>query len=257
MDHKKIIIGSVVALVIIGLVTAGVLYKGFGIGDVLVEQVSNQEVVMGDPVDIVMDFYSPWLEAVKSNETDPYTSELISKKILSEGLRNRIMSTKGHADTEIDPVLCQTTKPERVTGRVVSEQENMVRVLVMAKEKELTAQSVFVLKRQNDGWFIDDIVCSLGEFELSREFSFEKEGFLLKSVPPPLNREYWHLVFEENGELGHFVPLFFGAETKCVSTSGEETLCSPDQFVDATRAHIFGQMTESGVEVKRLEFVKE
>jgi hypothetical protein len=255
MNNKKLVVGGLIGLVAVAVI-AGVLYKAFRTQEGEWQVTYNQEVSTAEPVDIAMDFYNPWLEAVKSTSTDPYTLGLAEGKILSEKLRARLVSTKGQAETEIDPVLCQTTTPARVTGRVVSAQENEVRVLVMAKEKELTGQSVFTLKRQGDGWFIDDILCSPGEFDIPREFSFEKEGFLLKSVPPPLDSKLWHIVFEENGELGHAVPLFFGAESKCVSADGNESVCNPDQFAEATGARIYGQMTESGADVTRLEFVQ-
>ena len=255
MKHKKIILGGLVALVLIILIVAGVFFKENRAKQMDLG-LDGQEISTDTPVDIVLDFYNPWLEAVKSTTTDPYKSESVSKKILSDELRMRLMSTEGHPETEIDPVLCQSTIPERVTGRIVSQQEDETRVLVMAKEKELTAQSVFTLKRHNDGWYIDSISCSLGEFELPREFSFEKEGHLLKSVPPPLDPKTWHIVFEENGELGHAVPLFFDAESSCVSTDKNTAVCTPDQFIEATKIHVYGQMTELGAEVKRLEFIE-
>lgn len=255
IENKKVVAGILVGLIVVA-VSAVVLYRGFRTGVPVIQNLDIQEVSTGDPVDIVLDFYNPWLEASRSTSTSPYVSGFASGKLLSSALRTRLMSTEGNADTEIDPVLCQTTTPARVTGRVVSEQEDVIRVLVMAKEKELTGQSVFTLRRQNDGWFIDDIVCSPGEFDLPREFSFDREGYLLKNVPLPLNQNSWHIVFEENGELGHAVPLFFGATSTCMAIDKNESVCSPDQFVEATKIHAYGQMTESGIDVARLEFLE-
>ncbi len=255
MEHKKVVIRSLIVLVGIVLIV-GILYTVFRTGEQIDQNLYNQEVAMTEPIDVVLDFYDPWLEAVQSTSTDPYTSGLAAKKILSEALRTRLMSTAGHADTEIDPVLCQTTTPMQTTGRIVSEQEDTVRVLVMARDKTLTAQSVFTLKRHNNGWFIEDILCSPGEFGLPREFSFESEGHLLKSVPPPFDPQYWHIVFEENGKLGHVAPLFFGTESSCVSIDKTDAVCVPEQFMEATKIHVYGQMTERGVEVTRLEFIE-
>jgi hypothetical protein len=254
-NYKKFVITGLVLLGLIILI-AGILYKGSHTEVQVNQDSTDQEVSTADPVDIVLDFYTPWLDAVKSTSTDPYKSGLAAEKILSKELRTRLMSTEGHTETEIDPVLCQTTTPERVTGRIVSKQENEARVLIMAKEKELTGQSVFNLKRHNDGWFIDSISCSPGEFELPREFSFEKEGYLLKSVPPPFDSKLWHIVFEDDGTLGHVAPLFFSAESVCLTTEKSETPCTPDQFTEAVKIHLYGQMIESGVEVKRLEFLE-
>jgi hypothetical protein len=256
--NKKIIIGGAVALGIVALIAVW-LYVALFVqkGNTTEDKVPfNQEVVVGEPVDIVLDFYNPWLDAVKSPDTDPYTLGFATKGILSEELRARLEASKNRGETEIDPVLCQTTVPERVNGRIVSETADTVRVLVMTKEDHITAQSVFTLLRHNEGWFIKDILCSPGEFDIPREFTFEKEGFLLKSVPPPLNPKYWHLIFEENGEPGHFVPLFFTGESSCTALDGNKAPCDPNQFRDATKAKIFGQMTESGVTVSRLEFLE-
>ncbi len=252
MNQKKIIIGGLVVFGIL-VIIALVLFKGrsgtqTNTGD------KNQVVSMDDPIDIALDFYNPWLDAVKSTSADPYTLELHKNEVLSENLRTQLASTQGHPVTDIDPVLCQTTVPERVTARVVSKNGDEIRILIVSKDKTLTAQSTFILKKLNDGYFINSIECALGEFELPREFTFDKEGFLLKSVPPPLDSKYWHIVFEDNGELGHAVPLFFDADSTCTASDGNSAPCVPDQFTEASKIHVFGQMTELGVEVKKIEF---
>lgn len=255
INHKKIIVGGLGILVVCILIVAGILYqKAYNKKQIENTTSYMQEVSKDNPVDIVLDFYLPWLNAVKSTSTDPYTSGFASEKILSTELSARLMSTKEHAETEADPVLCQTTVPERVSGRIVSTQENETRVLVVAKDTAMTAQSVFTLKRYNDGWFIDNISCTPGEFDTPREFSFEKEGHLLKSVPPPLDPQYWHIVFEDNGVPGHFAPLFFDTTSMCTAIDKTETVCNPDTFVDAEKIHLYGQMTERGVEVKKIQF---
>lgn len=256
MIHKKIITLGLLAVGAVALI-AWVLYSYSSDTEAPITAVTYvQEVSGNEPIDIVLDFYNPWLEAVKSTSTNPYTLGLASEGLLSEELRARIVRSEGRGDTEIDPVLCQTTTPDRITGRIVSAQENEVRVLIMAKEKELTAQSVFTVKRHNNGWFIEDIVCSSGEFDIPREFSFEKEGYLLKNIQPPYNPEYWHLVFAEDGELGHVVPLSFNAESSCIATDTSVSTCVPDQFTEARKVHVYGQMTESGAEVTRLQFIE-
>ena len=255
MIHKKIIAIGLLALGTIALI-AWLFYSYSSDTEQPGTITYTQEVSTNDPTDIVLDFYNPWLEAVRSTSTDPYTAELATAKILSEELRARIVSSAGRGDTEIDPILCQTTTPARVTGRIVSEQENEVRVLIMAKEKELTAQSVFTLKRLDDGWFIADVLCSSGEFDIPREFSFEKEGYLLKNIQPPYNPEYWHLIFEEAGELGHVVPLLFSTESSCIAVDSSTAVCAPDQFTEAKKVHVYGQMTESGALVTRLQFIE-
>lgn len=252
MKQKKYIIGGLVALGVI-VVIAAIFFKVSNPGGVMNVGLIGQETSVADPVDIISDFYAPWLDAVKSTSTDPYTSGLASEKLLSEALRARLIGTEGHPDTEVDPVLCQNTIPERFTARVVSENEEFARVLIMAREKELSAQSVFTLKKSGDGWYIDDITCSSGEFEAPREFSYEKEGFLLKSVPPPYNPDNWHIVFEQDGQLGYVTPLFFDEESMCIYSGASETVCVPGEFTETSKIHVYGQMNELGAQVKRME----
>ncbi len=256
MENKKNLIRGLIILGICLCIIVGILYVKTHLNKPIQENLYVQEVERANPVDIALDFYTVWLNAVQSTTTTPYDLELTNNKILSEELRALLMSTKEHADTEIDPVLCQTTTPMRATGRVVSTEENAARVLIMAKEKELTAQSVFTLKKLGDGWFIDSIACTPGEFAPFREFSFEKEGYLLKNIPAPFNPQDWHIVFTEDGEAGHVVPLFFSAETQCHSVEKNETVCAPDQFQSGTKIHVYAQMTERGAEVNRLEFIE-
>lgn len=220
------------------------------------QESNNQEVSTDNPIDIVLDFYELWLQAAKSTSTNPFQSELTTRPILSKTLSAKLKESRVEGNTEIDPVLCQSTIPERITARSIFKQEDKTQILVMAKDTTVTEQAIITLKRQNGGWYIDDILCSPGEFAPEREFSFEQEGYLLKNVPPPLDAQYWHIIFEQNGELGHAVPLMFDTESMCHATDGNKTVCSPDQFVEAKKVRAYGQMTEVGVEVKRLEFLE-
>ena len=256
MEKNKNLIGGLAILGACLLIVAGILFAR-SYNNEPVEEVSYmQEVAQEKPVNIALDFYTAWLKAVQSTTTTPYADGLASEKILSEVLRARLTASEERLQTEIDPILCQTTTPMRATGRVVSTQENKVRILIMAKEKELTAQSVFTLNRIGDGWFIDSVTCAPGEFELPREFSFEREGYILKNLAVPFNPQDWHIVFTENGEEGHVVPLFFSTTTVCRSLDNSEAPCIPDQFVNGTKIHVYSQMTERGAEVTRLEFIE-
>jgi hypothetical protein len=252
IKQKIFLIGGGIALVVI-VVVAVMIFKGFNFGGL---NTLTQEVSTAEPVDIAMDFYIPWLDAVQSTSTTPYASQLASKTILSEALRTRLINSEGRTETEVDPVLCQITIPERVTGRIVSQDTESVRVLIVAKDKTMPAQSIFTLKRANDGWYIDDISCSGGEFDVPREFSYEKEGFLLKDVPPPYDPNNWHIVFEENGQMGYVTPLFFSETSKCYSPEVSEEICVPDAFTQARKIRVQGQMSERGVEVMHLQFTE-
>ncbi len=212
------------------------------------------EAMTGEPVDVALNFYEPWLAAALSTSTDPYKEELQKSQVLSVELRKKLSKAK---NDEVDPVLCNTVAPLEVAARLVSQQENgAAQVLVLSRDKNQTGQSIIDLLQLNDGWYINDITCSPGEFGPEREFSFDMEGFLLKSVPAPFNSQNWHLVFEQNGEAGHVVPLFFTPETVCIARDKKEAVCDPSTFEEASKAHIQGQMTETGVTVKRLEQLK-
>jgi len=249
MKKQKIIIGIVIVALLIA------------IGMSLKDSSSNggkQEVSMDDPTTIVLDFYEPWLSAAQSTTTDPYKLDLAKNPILSDELSKKIIKAGKNAKNEIDPVLCQTETPTKISVRTIFESEEEVQLLVLPRDEGLTSQSIITLTALNDGWYINDITCSLGEFAPDREFTFEKEGFFLKdSVPAPLNSKNWHIIFEENGELGHFAPLFFNTESMCSDGGKNQTTCDPSQFSETTKVFVKGSMTEAGVEVKQLEFVKE
>lgn len=215
-----------------------------------------QEVSAADPLNIVLDFYESWLAAALSTSTDPYREGLTKEPLLSPELRKHILSDRKRTEADIDPVLCQAIIPPEISARPVSQTETMAEVLVLPRRTENPAQAVVKLTRLNEGWYIEDIRCTLGEIGPEREFSFDKEGNLLKSVPAPLNSQYWHLVFEENGQPGHFAPLFFTSASACVTLEGIEGTCDQSQFADAMKAKVQGEMTETGVQVKRLTLLK-
>ncbi|MEX2014136.1 MAG: hypothetical protein WD896_02155 [Parcubacteria group bacterium] len=239
---KKIAIIGAVAVLVLGTVLF--VFKGS----------NEQQVSKLDVTDTVGNFYNQWLEATHQPLTaDPNRATLAKSPILSEVLRTRLKNY----DTKPDPVLCQTVTPENISLMNVSENEDKAQVLVISKDRKVTEQALVTLLRYGEGWYINDILCSPGEFEPEREFSFEKEGYLLKgSIPPPFNPVNWHLVFEENGKLGNVVPLFFDSKSQCTSLDGNKSVCKPDQFTEATKVSVHGQMTERGVSVNQQQFVK-
>lgn len=220
------------------------------------KDLANQEVSNDDPFDIVFDFYSPWLEAVRSTTTDPYTLGLADNAFLSAGLRDTIKAAQGQVAELPDPVLCQTVPPEKITVRTVFEQENKTQLLVVAKDKAVTAQAVVDLLRLNDGWYIDAIACSLGEFAPEREFTFDTAGYLVKNVPEPRDSNYWHIIFEDAGVMGYIARLNFDETSMCIAANGEEAVCNQDNFTEPTKIHAYGQMSEVGVEVVKIEFLE-
>lgn len=257
MKHKNLIIGFVVLAVIVVLIS--LFFKGSGgssqDGEV---DLSNQVVSTEAPSDIVLDFYELWLNALHSTGTDPYQSGLATTPILSKKLSDKLVVAQAGSPDGVDPVLCQPTVPEKFRVKSIFELETNAQFLVQAaRDKELIGQATVNLVKLNDGWYIDDIYCSSGEVAPVSEFSFEKEGFLLKSVPPPLDSQYWHLVFEENGKNGHTAPLFFNEESICTYFDGSEGVCDQGKFTDAIAASVKGDMTESGVNVRKLKILED
>jgi hypothetical protein len=244
---KKItIIGLVVVLIMVGI-----------LGWFFMNKSSEQQVSKLDVIDTVGNFYDTWLAAEKDGAVEPNQATLAKSPILSKTLRDKLKEAVKQNVTP-DPVLCQTVIPEDISLRLVREDAEKAEVLVTSKDTKVTEQAIITLLRLSDGWYINDIRCSLGEFEPEREFTFEREGYLLKgSVPKPYDSKNWHLVFEENGKQGHVAPLFFNAESQCTNLDGSKAVCKPDQFTEATKVLIRGDMSERGATVKQLEFVKE
>ncbi len=243
MSKQKIIIISTIGLIVL---LAGIAY-------IIWDNTTRQEVSTETPGDIVLDFYLPWLNAVKSTTTDPYIENLSQDPLLSPELRSRLVTSQSNPEA-IDPVLCQTMPPEKLAARTVFQTEEKAEILVTARPATFSSeQAIVTLLAHKGGWYIDTIKCAPGEFGPDRDFTFEQEGNLIKSVPEPLNSENWHFIFEENGEPGHFTPLFFTTESTCKTVSGTTNVCNPDTFTEPSQAFIQGEMTEEGVTVKSLE----
>lgn len=245
--NKTKIIGIVAVLVIVIALIWG-FSKGGG----------RQEVSMFDPTDTVTTFYDQWLKAVKEPETAvPDLKTLAKWPVLSKTLRDKIAEAQKNSDTTTDPVLCQTVAPESYSTRRVYESAEEVQILVMSRDTSVTEQAIVTLMSLDGGWYINEIECSLGEVAPVREFTFEKEGFLLKdSLPAPYDTKKWHLVFEENGVPGHVAPLIFDSASECTNLAGDKASCKTDDFQEATKVSVQGQMTERGATVSFLSIVE-
>lgn len=251
MKKQLIILGVVV--VIIGVLAVWLNHGGVP-GSSSSTNTEEGEVT-GDPIDTALEFYNDWLQLVSGTSTNPYQSELAQASYLSTEVQAYLASEPGQTDTGLDPVLCQPAIPERVGGKLSFQQDRKAQVLVLARglETKTASQAVADLQFMDGEWHITKLSCSFGESAPEREFSFEREGYLLKSVPAPLNPDYWHLVFSENDTPGHTAPLFFSETSVCVAVDGTETSCDESMFQEASKAVVKGQMNEAGVDVQRLE----
>ncbi len=245
MKNKKII-GIVVLLAVV--VFAVITLKGG----------STQQVSKLDITDTVGDFYSQWLKSAQDSNVSPNKAKLAKSPILSKVLREHLASELKNPTSGVDPVLCQTVVPEGFSTRNVYQKDTEAQILVTSKDKNVSEQAIFTLTKLNDGWYINTIECSPGEFAPEREFTFESEGFLLKdSIPAPYNKKNWHLVYEEKGVQGNVVPLIFDKDSQCTDLDGKKAVCKPDQLTETAKTSIKGQMTEYGVSVKQLQLIKE
>lgn len=208
-----------------------------------------------DPIDVALEFYNDWLAAARSTTTNPYDAGLPNDARLSKTVQDYLVTVNQTDD--LDFVMCQTETPTRFVTKAVYTFDREAQILVLARglPEKSSRQAVVDLVAEDGKWVIAGITCTDGESAPEREFTFEQDGFLLKSVPPPLNPDFWHLVFTERGTPGHTVPLFFSDESTCVSVSGDESICNPDSLPEAHAAVIKGQMTEAGVNVVRVELV--
>jgi len=247
MKNKKLILGGIVGVTIIGLVIVLIPLQ-------VQRNEYRQEVSTEDPTDITLDFYEQWVAAVRSTSTSPQDSGLANTPLLSKTLSEKLSKALQEQDT--DPVFCQNILPEKISSKTIIEEEDTVQILVLSKEPKQASQTVFVLKRLNEGWFIDDILCLQEEPDMNREFTFEHEGGiyrggLYKKVQTEDNKDYWSLLYTQDSKV-YTAQLIFTADSMCTDIAGNESVCDPSQFTEM-KVMIQGQMTENGVTVTQVK----
>jgi hypothetical protein len=215
-----------------------------------------QSGLSGEPIDLVLDFYSDWIERKKVENVDATTPNPVESELLSievyEQLKDFDFST---ANTELDPVLCRTTLPNGLRSKVVFTTETKQQIMIVAADKQSSEQSTITLEKNNDLWQIVRITCGSGEEgPVIGEFSFDNEGSLLKDgLPDGFNTDYWHLVFNQDDMEGFTAALLIDEVSICVDKEGNENVCDPSTFFQTMRVHVQGQLSEAGVIVKRIE----
>jgi len=251
-DRSKLLPVLVVAgaLLVIGLI---VWVTSGGPRSLVPEQWKG---VAGDPINVTLDFYEAWLEARKVGPNEAYGRGLLDYEQVSPALKTKLKSQEGQLNDEsTDPVLCQIGVPEGLRTIPVYQQEEAAQMLVMSTTDGQTGQAVVSMESKNGLWQITDINCGNAESGPQGEFSFDKSGFLLKQVPAPLDSNYWHLVYEEAGVLGHAVPLFLNEESVCMNADGSTVSCDDSFLKETMPARVQGQMSETGLTVKRIQVV--
>ncbi len=251
MNRNKLlpVVLVAVAVVIIGLI---VWFSSGGKG-LLTERWTG---VAGEPINITLEFYEAWLEARKVGTDEPFTRGLTQYEQIGPELREKLAAFEGQiTDESEDPVLCQAVLPSGLRTRPVFIQDEAAQILVTSTTRGQAGQALVSLAAKNGLWRITDISCGNAETGPQGEFSFDKSGFLLKQVPAPLDSNYWHLVFQEAGVLGHAVPLFISNDSVCVRQDGSTSGCDDNILKETIPARVMGEMSESGVQVKRIELV--
>lgn len=212
----------------------------------------------GEPTDLVLDFYSGWIDRKKVETVDEKTPNPTNSPLLSYQVYEEVKDFDFSADnTEVDPVLCRADLPNGLRSRVVFSTDNKEQILILSADKQTPQQSIITLEKNNDLWEITDIKCGSGEEGGPMgEFSFENEGSLLKdSLPEGFNTDYWHLVFEQDDMQGHTAALLIDEGSVCVDKEGNESTCDPETFFQTMRVRVQGNISEAGVEVKRIEMI--
>ena len=245
---KKIIIYGAIVVVI-----GGIAWFAMGSGG---DSSGSDVVKYADPADAASDFYKEWLKAAKDASVAPDKATLAVSPVLAQELSAKIVAAL-QAGASLDPVLCQTVVPQDITIRNVYVEAEKAEILVTSKDKSVTKQAVVAVDKTSDSWVISEIKCTDGDVGVEREFSFEQEGFLIKSsVPKPFNNKNWHIVFIQDGKPGNVAPLFFDSKSQCTALDGTKAVCKPESFVETNKVMVRGQMSEKGVTVVRMEFVK-
>ncbi len=209
MKRKHIIV-ILLALALVGCILAFALF--YEQGKVQTDATAESAIPTEDPIDVTTEFFNNWLKLEQGTTTEVTLESLLTSPRLNAALQAKLSAAVN--DTP-DPVLCQTTIPERMGAKLLYAQERNAQVMMLARGLETKSpfQTIVTLAAVDGQWQMTDISCAQGEVAPEKAFDFEREGYLLKAVPPPLNPDQWHLVYEENGKQGHTVPLTVTAES--------------------------------------------
>lgn len=252
MKKQLVMLVGVITLIIMAVV----IWQTFGGGsDLVVDPADDvQSAPVGDPMDVTMELYGPWLDGLQSTSTTFNKTELLNRAPLTTDLRAELIAAPVGSDSEVDPVICQAQLPERIGVKTIFVSDTESQVIVVPRGKRVPEQALVTLVAADGQWVISDIACSKGEVAPDVEYTFEREGHLLKqSLLPPLSSDQWHLIYTKDEVAGNAIPLLFDTGSMCVSLDGSEQVCNPDQLTEATAVVLQGAMQEAGVLVERMQ----
>jgi len=251
MKHMKNQQTFVLVLVVVTIGVLAWLFFSNGLGGFDATNIQDEQTKT-DPLDVATRLYSPWLSALQATSTEPDFGLLLTTAPVTPELRSRLQQQIDQPTSDVDPVICQPMVPERLGAKVVYITDDKAELMVVTRGTKVPEQALYTLDWQDSDWIISDITCSRGELGPEQEYSFEREGNLLKdSLQPPLDSSKWHLIYTRDDVAGYAIPLEFNESSICVSDV--ETVCDPSILSEAAAAKIQGAMQESGVLVERLE----
>ena len=254
---KQIIIFGI--LVIVVVIVAAVAHFKSRPSTALPSLAGTSSVIVAtssDPVEAAMNFAVAWLSLRQSTSSNPYQAGLQFVPFLSRSLSDRL-NAGAASTTSLDPVLCQTKVPDRVGAKLVFVKDATAQVMVISRKPTLPGQALVSLTKVGDIWQIADITCDSGEAATSTgQYDFSQTGNLLKSdkMPPPLDPKFWYLVYAQDGQKGYTAALLFDKDSVCVAANGTQSTCDPSTLTLAAPATVEGNMTEAGVQVKKLTY---
>ncbi|MBX2866598.1 hypothetical protein KTR10_01395 [Candidatus Kaiserbacteria bacterium] len=237
---NRIVLGAIALVAIVVVVLA-----------VLQTKSEKWNGVKGESIDVAIEFYTGWLELQGAEGGEDATKAFLKEAPLAESLKQTV---KENLSSEVDLIACRPLDEVQLRTQVVFEREDTAQYIMQIAKGELTdGYAVVDLVGKNGEWQIENITCAYGDVAPERgEFNFDQAGGLLKNVPAPYDANFWHLVYETEGQIG-VVPLHFTEASECITLDGDTVSCNGGFLVEAMDVHVYGHLSEEGAEVVRVE----
>lgn len=206
----------------------------------------------GEPADIVTDFYQKWMDRRTAGDAAVPMRDFLAAEPLAEGVRDTIINAES---STVDPVICRQSEIEGMRVQIGFITDTASQILVLAPSADFgDGYAIVDLAGKEGTWQIEKITCAAGEIvPEEKEFTFDAEGTLVKQVPPPFAAGKWHVIYKDAAQQVGLVPLQIGAKSVCSLADGTATACDDSFLVEAVDVHVYGSMTETGVDVARIE----
>ncbi|OGG60522.1 hypothetical protein A3C89_04005 [Candidatus Kaiserbacteria bacterium RIFCSPHIGHO2_02_FULL_50_50] len=241
-DNKKIgIILAIIVVTVLGAVFVATRNGG---------SAEKWNGVSGESIDVALGFYLEWVGLKDAADKTVAASELLARAPLAESLKATLAE---NVTAEVDPVACRAFDEAQTRTQIVFEREDAAQYIMQVTKGELTeGYAVVDLVGKEGQWQIQNIACAKGDVAPEAgEFSYTQAGTLLKQVPAPYDAKLWHLIFQDGNQVG-ITPLIFTDASKCIA-DGKEVACDENYLFETKEVTVFGQMTEIGAEVARVE----